>query len=184
MFIHLLATLALGAVSAVFLWAIARTLKWKPPGYAYPVAVAAGMLGYAIYDEYSWYSRVANTLPPRLEVVRTYGTSLPYQPWTYAIPRVYRFDALDLGEARRNPADDSLVLVRLLRVTRNTSSKDVTLFVDCRARRYAEVKSDMKFDDRGLPLNPDWADLSSYPSLASRICSVAGAPASASSGSN
>lgn len=170
MFIHLLATVALGAVTAVFVWVIARTFRVKPPGYAYPLAVAAGMLGYAIYDEYSWYSRVANTLPPRYEVVRSYATSMPYQPWTYLAPRIYKFDALDLGEARRNPANDRLVLVRLLRVTRNTSSADVSLFVDCGANRFAELTDKTTFDAEGLPTNPVWNDLQGYGALKSRLC--------------
>lgn len=167
---HLLVTVALGAVAALFVWAFARTVKWKPSGYAYPFAFAVGMLGYAIYDEYSWYGRVETTLPARYEVVRTYATSMPYQPWTYLSPRIYKFDALDLAEARRNPADDSIVMVRVMRVTRNTSSQDVPLLVDCGTKRYAEVKPDTTFDDAGLPTNPVWSDLTGYGALIARVC--------------
>lgn len=170
MFIHLLATLALGAIAAGLVWVVARTIGRKVPSFLYPAAVAAGMLSYAVYDEYSWYSRVANGLPPQLQVVRTYATSLPYQPWTYAFPRVYKFDALDRTSARQNPKAPNLRLVRIARVTRNTSTVEVMVLVDCAGGRFMEVLEGTAFGDDGLPENPKWQPLSGHKQLRALVC--------------
>lgn len=170
MFVHLLATLALGAIGAGLVYLVARPFGWKVPTFAYPLAAAAGMLAYSIYDEYSWYARASVTLPTRLKVVRTYATSMPYQPWTYAVPRIYRFDAVDLGSTRTNPNAPDLTLVQLLRVTRNTSSVNVNAIVDCKNERFAEVDQQTKFAENGLPTNAKWQTLGNHPALRQVIC--------------
>ena len=171
MFIHLLATLALGAVAAGLVYIIVRPFGWKPPSVVYPMAAALGILAYTVYDEYSWYSRVSSTLPTRLNVVRTYATSMPYQPWTYALPRVYRFDALDLGSTRTNPNAPDLTLVQMLRVTRNTSSVNISAIVDCRNDRFAEVDNKKtQFADNGLPTNAEWLNLADHHALRKLVC--------------
>ncbi len=170
MFYLLLTTFAMGAIAAGAVYAIARPFGWKPPVAIYPLAAAAGMLSYTIYDEYSWYERAAGALPTRLQVVRTYATSMPYQPWTYAIPRIYRFDAVDLGSTRVNPKAPDLQLVRLMRVTRNVSSEDVSVLVDCRNQRFAEIVAATKFGDDGVPTNASWQNLSDHESLKSTLC--------------
>lgn len=170
MFIHLLATLAMGAIAAGCVYLIARPFGWKPPGVLYLIAAAAGMLGYSIYDEYSWYARASAALPNRLQVVRTYATSMPYQPWTYAVPRIYRFDAVDLASKRTNPNAPDLALVRLLRVTRNTSSDNITALLDCPNARYAEIDSSTTFADTGLPTNADWQSLKGHKVLKNAVC--------------
>ena len=170
MFMNLLVTLALGGLAAGAVYLIARPFGWKPAGVVYLAAAAAGMLAYAIYDEYSWYSRTSSTLPGRLEVVRTYATSMPYQPWTYAFPRIYRFDALDLGSTRTNSNAPGLTLVQLLRVTRNTSSVKVNAIVDCRNERFAEVDQETEFADNGLPINAKWLNLTDHHALRKVVC--------------
>lgn len=171
MFMQLAATAAIGLVGAGIIYLIAKSTGWKPPSVAYLIAIAVGMVGYAIYDEYSWYSRVSAELPTRLKVVRTYATSMPYQPWTYAAPRVYKFDAVDLASKRVNPNAPDLSLVRMLRVTRNTSSVDISAIVDCSNDRFTEVDATTKFADTGLPVNPTWEKLSGHPALKQSVCS-------------
>lgn len=177
MFIHLLATLAMGAVAALAVWTIARTIGWKKPGIAYPIAVALGMLSYSIYDEYSWFTRASSALPNRLEVVRTYATSMPYQPWTYAVPRIYKFDAVDLGSPRANPKAPDVLLVRVSRITRNTSTADIGMLVDCSKLRFSEVTAATQFGDDGVPTNPNWEPLSEYQSLQKVVCKSGSVPA-------
>lgn len=170
MIINLLVTITMGAIAAGAVYLIARPFGWKPPGVLYLVAAAAGMLAYSVYDEYTWYDRSAGTLPNRLQVVRTYATSMPYQPWTYALPRVYRFDAVDLGSLRANPKAPDLALIRLLRVTRNTSSENVSAILDCKNARYAEIGTTTKFTDSGIPVDPDWQSLNEHRALKESIC--------------
>ncbi len=170
MFIHLLATLAMGAIGALIVYVVARTFGKKPPGVLYPVAIAIGMLSYSIYDEYSWLDRASSAMPTRFQLVRTYATSMPYQPWTYLVPRTYKFDALDLGSPRSNPKAPQLVLVQLVRVTRNTSSVNVTAIVDCPKSQFTEVDNTTKFADNGLPTNANWQSLSGHRALSEAVC--------------
>jgi len=166
----LLATLALGGCAAGAVWMIAKPFGWKPSGAVYLFAAAAGMLAYSVYDEYTWYERSSATLPTRLQVVRTYATSMPYQPWTYAVPRIYRFDAVDLGSMRTNPEAKDLALIRLLRVTRNTSSENVSAILDCPNARYTEIDTSTKFTESGVPIDADWHSLNEHRSLKEAIC--------------
>ncbi len=176
MFIHLLATLAMGALAAGLVYAVARTIGWKKPGVAYPIAVALAMLGYAVYDEYSWFKRSSGDLPNRLQVVRTYATSLPYQPWTYAVPRIYRYDAADVASVRANPNAPDLRLLRIVRVTRNTSSQNVSVVVDCPRGRFAEISTATEFNTDGLPKNADWQDIAGHQALRRMVCEGEVAP--------
>jgi len=171
MFVHLAIVIAMGAIAAGVIYAIGRTVSWKPPGIAYLLAVAAAMLGYAVYDEYSWYNRATAALPTQIKVIRSYATSMPYQPWTYAAPRIYKFDAVDLASPRANPKAPGLTLVRLIRVTRNTSSLDLGAIVDCGNERFAEVAATTQFSDDGVPLDAKWQQLTDHPALRSAICS-------------
>lgn len=102
--------------------------------------------------------------------MRSYATSMPYQPWTYAVPRIYRFDAVDLDSVRANPKAPELALIRLLRVTRNVSSDNITAILDCPNARYAEIDVTTKFSESGIPVNPDWRSLSDHPAMKAAIC--------------
>lgn len=170
MIVNLLITLAMGGIAAGAVYLIARPFGWKVQGVVYLLAAAAGMLAYSVYDEYTWYERSTASLPNRLQVVRSYATSMPYQPWTYLAPRIYRFDAVDLGSRRANPKAPDLALIRLLRVTRNTSSEDVSAILDCPGSRYVEVDKNTQFSESGVPIDPDWQSLSEHPSLKNAIC--------------
>ncbi|MCH9806142.1 MAG: hypothetical protein K0U74_00250 [Alphaproteobacteria bacterium] len=170
MFIHLLTTFAMGAIGALIVYVVARTIGTKAPGVAYPVAIAVGMLSYSIYDEYSWLDRAASAMPTRFTLVRTYATSMPYQPWTYLIPRTYKFDALDLRSPRSNPAAPKMLLVQLLRVTRNTSSTTINAIVDCAKNRFTEVNAKTKFAETGLPINATWDRLCEHKALSDAVC--------------
>ncbi|MEQ8823549.1 MAG: hypothetical protein RIC14_04160 [Filomicrobium sp.] len=170
MFYQLLTTFFMGAIAAGAVFMVVRTFGWKPQAAIYLLAAAVGMMSYSVYDEYSWYERSSGALPTRMHVVRSYATSMPYQPWTYAIPRIYRFDAVDLGSTRVNPKAPDLQLVRMLRVTRNVSSDDVSTLIDCRNKRFAELGTETKFADTGVPTNADWQNLGDHPNLNDVIC--------------
>lgn len=170
MIINLLVTLAMGGIAAGTVYLIARPFGWKPQGVVYLIAAAAGMLAYSIYDEYTWYERSTASLPNHFQVVRSYATSMPYQPWTYLKPRIYRFDAVDLRSRRANPDAPDLALIRLLRVTRNTSTEDISAILDCPNSRYVEVGEDTRFSESGVPIDPDWQGLSEHRSLKAAIC--------------
>ena len=170
MLTNLAVTIAMGAVGAGIIFLIAHITGWKKPGSAYLVAAAAGMLGFAVYDEYSWYDRAAAGMPTTHQVVRSYGTSVAYQPWTYAVPRIYKFDAVDTTSVLSNPKAPDLLLVKVLRVTRNVSSEAVTTLVECPQSRFAEITPQTTFDEVGLPTNADWQSLDDHPNMRAVVC--------------
>lgn len=172
MLTNLAVTIAMGAIGAGIVFLIAHLTGWKKPGSAYLIAAAAGMLGFAIYDEYSWFDRAVAGMPTTHQVVRSYGTSIAYQPWTFAVPRIYKFDAVDMASARANPKAPDLLLIKVLRVTRNVSSEAVTTLVECRRSRFAEITPLTTFDDAGLPSNADWQSLDDHPQMRAVVCAA------------
>ncbi len=141
-----------------------------PVASAHGIAAAAGMLGFAVYDEYTWFDRASAGMPTTHQVVRSYGTSVAYQPWTFAVPRIYKFDAVDVTSLRSNPNASDLLLVKVLRVTRNISSEAVSTLVQCPQSRFAEITPQTTFNDAGLPTNANWQPLSEHPNLRAVVC--------------
>ena len=102
MLFHLLATFSAGICAAGLFLLGYRTCGRKAPRYLPPLAAGLAMIGYNVWDEYSWAGRTIADLPGHIEVVATYGNSAPWKPWTYAIPEVDRFVAF--GGVERRPA--------------------------------------------------------------------------------
>ncbi|MGT0148850.1 hypothetical protein ACT691_00135 [Vibrio metschnikovii] len=90
----------------------AITLK-KLPNWIIPVFAGAGMLGFQIYSEYTWFSHQRSLLPAGVEVIRTAQESSGWRPWSYLYPQTLRFVAADINNASVNQRYSALVLVDL-----------------------------------------------------------------------
>ena len=171
MLFSLLATFLVGAAVGVMIWAGFRTVKRKAPGYLIPMAVGASMLGYTIYAEYSWFSRMTSEFPPRVEVVKTYTETKPWAPWTYVVPRIGRFLAVDLRTARRNPVLPGHVIVETLLVKRDDGPASLWQMIDCDGGRFTALPADPRFGADGLPEGASWLPRADLPELFAAVCS-------------
>lgn len=168
--LDLLATALIGLTAGGMVWLAYRTRRRKPPGFLIPLATGAAMLGYAIWNEYSWASRAIAAFPPGFEVIDRIPQSSPWQPWTYLVPRTSRMIVLDRVQMRRNPRYPGLVLIELVLLERLLPAKRVMLIVDCRNARRSDVTDGGLGFDHGLPPENVWAPLQRDGALFKSVC--------------
>lgn len=157
--LSLIATLALGAVAGFFVWAGFKTFKRKPPRFLVPATIGTTIIAYNIWIGYSWYGRMVDEFPDGVRVVQTYETSVFWEPWTYLVPRINRFDAIDAAKTRRNPQHPDMRMVELLLVQRLGSNAMAQQLVDCRKGRIMDITAKTVMGEDGLPVKPAWVDL-------------------------
>lgn len=153
MFWDLIAAIAAGFVAAGVVLLLGRRFL---PRWAAPVAAGVGMLGYTIWAEYSWYDRTAQTLPTGVVVTETATKTALWQPWTYALPMVHRFVALDRAATRRNDAQPGLRLTDLLLFERWSPVHAVPVVFDCPGQRRAALVEGAEFGAEGRIEGVTW----------------------------
>jgi hypothetical protein len=131
------------------------------------------MLGYAIWNEYSWGWRATEALPAGFEVIDRIPQSSPWQPWTYLVPRVSRLVVLDRAQLRRNERYPGYVLAELLLMERLLPPRRVIMLLDCDNARRLDVTNGDRALEQGVPPNADWAALRRDSSLFRAVCGPA-----------
>ena len=168
--LHLLATFSAGICAAGAVILAYRTFGRKAPRYLPPLLAALAMIGYNVWDEYTWAGRTIAALPAHIEVVETYGDSAPWKPWTYAFPETVRFVALDTASLRRNERLPGYVLAEFILVARRSPTAAVRQLFDCRGQRQADVLPTADFEAGGLPQDRDWTPVASDDTLFKAAC--------------
>ncbi|MDF1801480.1 hypothetical protein [Thalassovita sp.] len=156
MFLELIATFVAGFAAAGIMMVINRSTGGRLPKWLTPVAAGAAMIAATISSEYSWYNRTANSLPEGLVIAQTVEGKALYRPWTYAVPYVERFVAVDVGTARRNEAQPGLVLVDLIFFGRWQPVRQLAVLFDCAQNRQTLVPDTAQFDDSGALIDANW----------------------------
>lgn len=156
MFFELIGTIAAGIATALFVWAINRTLKGRLPSWLIPVAAGAAMLLATISSEYSWFSRAQSNMPEGFVVAETIEESQFYRPWTYVKPIVSRFIAVDQATARTHPAQPDQRIVDLVIYGRWARTAKIPALFDCATHARADLADGIDFAEDGEVLNADW----------------------------
>ena len=169
--IHLLATFSAGICAAGLILLGYRALGRKAPRYLPPLAAALAMIGYNIWDEYSWAPRTMAALPAHIEVVETYGDAAVWKPWTYVFPEVNRFVALDSSTIRLNEKLPGYVLAEFILVARRSPTAAMQQMFDCQGSRQADVVASTRFDAEGLPEAQGWVPVEADSTLFKAVCS-------------
>lgn len=178
MFLGYVGAIAGGIGVAAMLLIISKTFRLTLPRWMYPATAGLGMLLLTIHIEYSWFNQVTSSLPEEIEVVETFDYSVPYQPWTYLVPRINRFVAVDHTSTRTNVDVENLVLVDVILMERFSPTFVATNFVDCAAGARMLVGEDMELDESGLPVGDDWTQAGLEDPLIAAVCSRQGRPVS------
>lgn len=134
----------IAAISAGFALAgialLLRVLtRRRLPAWIVPVAAGAGMLGFAVWSEYSWYSRTVASLPDGVVVARAQTESALWRPWTHVRPVVTRFSAVDTRTSRTNAEAPGQVLATVLLVGRWRPVVSLPVLFDCAGSRRAAL---------------------------------------------
>ncbi len=170
MFFELIGTIVAGAVAALLVWALNRTLKGRLPKWLIPASAGAAMLAATISSEYSWYSRTTATMPEGMVVAQTIEEKAFYRPWTYTAPFVSRYVAVDQQSTRTHPNQPDQRLVDLVFYGRWTRTAKVPMLFDCAENQRADVVDGITFGDGGAVTNAQWFPLKATDPLLRTAC--------------
>lgn len=149
---------------------LARLAKGRLPGWIVPAAAGAGMLGYAIYMEYSWAGRILAQLPPEATVVSMNETTAWFRPWTYVWPLTNRMTVVDHRFDRRNPDFPGLVITNVVLLGRWEPGRPVPVVVDCNAGARADLRDTVVIAEDGTFEGADWLRLPEGDPLLRALC--------------
>lgn len=172
MFLTLLGTVVLGLTAAGVLYALFHTFKIKAGRWLIPMSAGLAMLGFHLWNEYSWYPRTAGDLPEHVVVAGTYTGRNAMQFWTYIVPRVDRFSAVNMQSLRRHPEHDDLVMTEVYLVGRYTPTAAVTQLYDCDQPRRLDIAPDSALTESGLPADPAWVSIPSDDPIRQKVCTA------------
>lgn len=170
MLMEFFAAIALGFGAAGVALMARRLSGGRLPRTLVPVAAGLGMLGFAIWSEYSWFDRHSGALPEGIVVTTSVRESSGWRPWTWAAPFITRYAAVNAAGARQNPNLPGMVLADVYLVSRHAPPIVVPHIVDCRAGRSAELLGEVSFDDEGLPKDAPWRPLAADDPLYRALC--------------
>lgn len=162
MTIELLAVLV-AAVAGGGVGLILRRLSGgRLPRWIVPALAAAGLLGMAVYSEYSWYPRLRAGLPEGVVVAQTVESRAPWRPWALVWPLTEGAILVDTRRTLHHPARPDLVITQVWRFARWQGAREIMVAFDCTGARRVDVTEGVRFSDAGelsggawVPLAPD-----------------------------
>jgi hypothetical protein len=115
MFWNLIATVVCGLGAAGIALGIRAASRNKAPRWLIPVFAGAGMLGYLVYGEYTWYDHKLSQLPEEAIVVDTENEGILWRPWTFVFPYVTAFSTVDVKSISQDTGNPDIVRFTLYR---------------------------------------------------------------------
>jgi hypothetical protein len=146
--VEVLGVVAVGIGMAALLYALLHAMRKAGlvlPRWLLPASIGLAMVGYAIWNDYSWYGRAIERLPEGAQVLMIGDDRQPWAPWTYLAPVKVRFAALDparitqTGDARR---------AEIMLVERRGQTLVVPQEFDCAAGRIRPATGDWVAADK------------------------------------
>jgi hypothetical protein len=131
------------------------TRQWLP-AWIVPAAAGLGLLGFTVWSEYDWFSRVSGKLPEGVIVVHAEARASPLRPWSYLFPMTTRFVAMDAGATVPHPETDTLRLVRLYNFIRWGGVTEGFMIVDCEGKRQVLVTDSVVVSPDGQMTGGEW----------------------------
>ena len=172
MFLELIGTIFAGLAFAGVVMLVNKLSGGRLPRWAAPVAAGLGMIGMTVASEYSWYDRQLESLPDGLAVIQEVESRALYRPWTYAVPFVDRFAAIDTVTLRTNDQVPDQRLVDLYFFGRWAPRSMVPVAVDCAQHRRANLADGAEFADDGQLVNVDWISAGTGDPIIEATCGV------------
>lgn len=170
MFLELVATFSIGLGAAGVVLLANHLTRGRLPRWSMPAAAGVAMIGFTIWSEYSWYARTAGSLPEGVVVARVDRESAPWKPWTYAVPQVSRFVAVDTASMRTHAARPGTVMVDLYMLGRWKPGAQVPVLLDCDGGRRAMLEDGVRFGPDGGVDGARWADLAADDPILTTAC--------------
>ena len=156
MFLELIGTIFAGFAFAGIVMVLNKLTGGRLPKWATPVAAGLGMIAMTITSEYSWYDRTRDQLPEQMAIVQEVESRAFYRPWTYAVPFVDRFAAIDTVSVRTNDEVPDQRLVDLYFYGRWAPISKIPVAVNCAENSRANLADGAEFAEDGQLINADW----------------------------
>ncbi|WP_050603601.1 hypothetical protein [Ruegeria sp. 6PALISEP08] len=172
MFLELIGTIFAGFAFAGVVLVLNKLTGGRLPKWTTPVAAGLGMIGMTIASEYSWYDRTVGTLPESMEIVQEVKNKSYYRPWTYAVPFVDRFSAIDTQSVRTNDQVPDQRLVDLYLFGRWAPVTHLPVAVNCAENSRANLVDGAEFADDGRLINASWYRAEGKDSIIETTCGV------------
>lgn len=138
--------------------ALARRLVRATPRWIVPIAAGGTMLTAAVSLEYAWFGRTTAALPETIAVAATDEVRAPWQPWTYVVPYVDRFVAVDRGSVLTNPEAPGTRIADVLIFGRWTPPRRVRSAFDCEGGRRADLLDGVTLGEGGAIEGATWLE--------------------------
>ncbi len=135
------------------------------PRWAAPLAGGAAMMGFMLWNEYTWFDRARAALPEDARIAQTYEHWSAFQPWTMALPRVTRFAAVAPVTGRPLP-DPDWISADVILAARFETTFSVPHVFDCAGNRRAALPSTGAGDGATL----DWIEVGPDDALLVAVC--------------
>jgi hypothetical protein len=137
---------------------LARKLSGnRLPKWLVSVAAGVGLIGFTIWSEYDWFSRVSGELPEGVEVVWHAEQAMPLRPWTYLAPITTKFVAMDRRAMAQHPNNADLRMARLYNFARWQPVVDGLMIFDCAGGRQVMVQDGVEITPDGQLNGAEWA---------------------------
>lgn len=140
--------------------------------WLYPATVAAGMLAFTMWSEYSWPSRAVAS-QPALVLAAHNQHSVAYRPWTYVWPQQTQLITVNTAMLDRHALNPALVMTQLVLIGRWRPLQSVLAIFDCANHASVAVED-------GVTLNPDgtlegatWTELAASDPVLATVCAAA-----------
>ncbi|WP_170344650.1 MULTISPECIES: hypothetical protein [Ruegeria] len=172
MFLELIGTVFAGIAFAGIVLLLNKLTGGRLPKWTTPVAAGLGMIGMTITSEYSWYDRTRDQLPEEMTIVQEVESRAFYRPWTYAVPFVDRFAAIDTVSVRTNENVPEQRLVDLYFFGRWAPVSKLPVAVNCAENRRANLADGAEFAEDGRLVNADWIAAGANDPVIAATCGV------------
>lgn len=170
MYVDIITIIAAGFAAAGVVMILNRLTGKRLPRWAIPAGAGAGMILMSLTNEYRWYPRTLNLLPEGFEVISTAEHSALYSPWTYLVPYVDRFAAVDVDGVQRNADQPDLRLSRVIVFTRWAPVQVRPAVFDCALGRSALLDPGAIFNDDGSIRVARWDQTGADDPATAAIC--------------
>lgn len=152
MFWTFVATVFCGLGAAGIALSIRAITRKKAPKWIIPAFAGAGMLGYLIYMEYTWFDLKQAQLPEEAVVVSTEEYGAPWRPWAYVVPQVAAFTVLDTKSLVRDDPEKNIVRFSLYRFEQSyTDAVSQKMYLlNCDTRELVPLKGEQSLDTSAL----------------------------------
>lgn len=169
MALELLGSFFVALTLGLVVWALRKRFA-AIPGWLMPASAGLGLIVTAIWMEYTWFDRVSGALPPEFVVTNAETSASPLRPWTYVVPLVNRFVALDGSKLARHPERDELVVAPVFGFSRWQNPQSALMIFDCAGKRRVPLAEGMAIDTDGILTGADWLVLAAPDGLQAAAC--------------